>query len=456
MTERGSFGSKLGVVLASAGSAVGLGNIWRFPTEVGENGGAAFILVYLVCVVLIGMPVMLSEFVIGRHTRTNTAEAYQQLAPGKWWRIQGGMGVFVSFFILCYYVVVSGWTLYYAFSSLIGALQYDGDDATYFSSVFDGFVSDTWQPILFAVIFMLMVHYVITKGVQNGIEKFSKIMMPMLLLIIGVLAVCAFSLPGTKQGLSYLLKPDFSKLTASTVLSAIGQAFFSLSIAMGCLCTYASYFRKDTNLAKTAYSVCVIDTLVALMSGFIIFPAVFSVPGLDPGEGAGLVFKSLPYIFSQAFQSMPVMGYVFSLLFYLLLFLAALTSAISIHEPVTAYLHESHNMTRKKAALWVSVACLALGVLCSLSFGVLKDFTLFGNTIFDNFDALPSVILMPVGGIIISLFTGWYLDKKLVRDEITNQGKLTFRFFTVYIFLLRWIIPVAIGLVFINQFVKIV
>ncbi len=453
MAERGSFGSKLGVVLASAGSAVGLGNIWRFPTEVGENGGAAFILIYLLCVVLIGMPVMLSEFVIGRHTRSNTATAYQKLAPGTWWRVQGGMGVFVAFIIMCYYVVVSGWTLYYAFSSLVGALQYTGDDANYFSDFFDSFVSHPWLPVAFSVLFMVMVHFIIVKGVQNGIERFSKVMMPMLLLIIGVLAVCAFSLPGTNEGLSYLLKPDFSKLTASTVLSAIGQAFFSLSIAMGCLCTYASYFRKDTNLVKTAYSVCVIDTIVALMSGFIIFPAVFSVPGLDPEEGAGLVFKSLPYIFSQAFRSMPVMGYVFSLLFYLLLFLAALTSAISIHEPVTAYLHEAHQMSRKKAAMWVSVVCMTLGVVCSLSFGVLSDFTLFGNTIFDNFDALPSVILMPLGGIIISLFTGWYLDRKLLRDELTNQGSLTFRFFKVYIFLLRWIIPVAIGLVFVNQFV---
>ncbi len=455
MAERGHFGSKLGVVLASAGSAVGLGNIWRFPTEVGENGGAAFILVYLICVLLIGMPIMVSEFVIGRHTHANTATAYQKLAPGTWWRIQGGMGVFVAFIIMCYYVVVSGWTLYYAYSSLIGALQYSGEDTSYFSNFFDGFVSHPWMPLVFAVIFMVMVHLIIIKGVQNGIERFSKVMMPMLLLIIGILAVCAFSLPGTSAGLSYLLKPDFSKLTANTVLNAIGQAFFSMSLAMGCLCTYASYFRKDTNLVKTAYSVSIIDTIVALLAGVIIFPAVFSVPGLEPGEGAGLVFKSLPYIFSQAFRSMPIMGYIFSLLFYLLLFLAALTSAISIHEPVTAYLHEAHKMSRKKAALWVSVVCMLLGVVCSLSFGVLSEVKIFGNNIFDSFDALPSVILMPLGGIIISLFTGWYLDRKLLRDELTNEGRLSFRFLPVYIFLLRWIIPVAIGLVFVNQFVKI-
>lgn len=453
MADRGSFGSKLGVVLASAGSAVGLGNIWRFPTEVGENGGAAFILVYLACVLFVGLPIMLSEFVIGRHTRANTATAYQKLAPGTWWRVQGGIGVFVAFIIMCYYVVVSGWTLYYAYSSLVGALQYSGDDANYFSSFFNGFVAHPWLPVLFAVIFMGMVHLIIIKGVQNGIERFSKVMMPMLLLIIGILTVCAFSLPGSSEGLNYLLKPDFSKFTGQTMLSAIGQAFFSLSLAMGCLCTYASYFRKDTNLVKTACSVSIIDTIVALLSGFIIFPAVFSVPGLEPGDGPGLVFKSLPYIFSHAFHTMPVMGYVFSLLFYLLLFLAALTSAISIHEPVTAYLHEAHHMSRKKAALWVSGVCMGLGVLCSLSCGILQDVKLFGLSIFDCFDAFPSKILMPLGGIIISLFTGWYLDRKLMYDELTNNGSLTFRFFSVYIFLLRWIIPVAIGLVFVNQFV---
>lgn len=402
------------------------------------------------------MPVMISEFVIGRHTHANTATAYQKLAPGSWWRIQGGMGVFVAFIIMCYYVVVSGWTLYYCWESLIGAFQHSAADNAYFSDIFDGFVSHPWLPVVFAVVFMAVVHLIIVKGVQDGIERFSKVMMPMLLLIIGILVVCAFSLPGTNEGLGFLLKPDFSKLTASAVLSAIGQAFFSLSIAMGCLCTYASYFRDDTNLVKTACSVSIIDTMVALLAGFIIFPAVFSVPDLEPGEGAGLVFKSLPYVFSQAFESMPVMGYIFSLLFYLLLFLAALTSAISIHEPVTAYLHEAHNMSRPKAAIWVSVVCMLLGVFCSLSFGVLSDVKILGLGIFDSFDALPSMILMPLGGIIISLFAGWRLDRKLLKDELTNNGKLTFRFFSVYVFLLKWIIPVAIGLVFVNQFVKIV
>ena len=448
---RGHFSSKLGVVLASAGSAVGLGNIWRFPTEVGQNGGAAFILIYLVCILLIGAPIMLSEFVIGRHTHANTATAYQMLAPGKWWRVQGGMGVLVSFIIYCYYIVVSGWTLFYAIASLAGMLS---DGATDFSQFFDDFVANPWLSLSFTLLFMVIVHYIITRGVQQGIERFSKVMMPMLLLIIGILMVCSFSLPGSSEGLNYLLNPDFSKVGTSTILSAIGQAFYSLSLAMGCLCTYASYFRDDTNLPKTVMSVCVIDTIVALLAGFIIFPAVYSVPGLEPSAGAGLVFKSLPYVFTQAFQGMPWLGYIFSFLFYILLFLAALTSAMSIHEPVTAFISETRKMSRKRAAAIVSVVGTTLGVFCCLSNGVLSHIRLFDMTIMDLFDALPAKILMPVGGIIISLFTGWYLDRKLVQDEISNNGKLTFRFFGIYIFLLRWIIPVAIGLVFVNQFLN--
>lgn len=448
--ERGLFSSKLGVILASAGSAVGLGNIWRFPTEVGNNGGAAFILIYLVCILLIGSPIMLSEFAIGRHTHANTATAYQMLAPGKWWRVQGGMGVLVAFIIYCYYIVIAGWTLFYAFASLAGMLD---DPETDFSLFFDQFVTNPWLSILFTLLFMAIVHYIITRGVQKGIERYSKVMMPLLLIIIIILVACSFSLPGSKEGLNYLLNPDFSKVGGETVLSAIGQAFFSLSLAMGCLCTYASYFGDDTNLPRTTISVCVIDTIVALLAGFIIFPAVFSVPGLEPEAGPGLVFKSLPYVFNQAFHGMPWLGFVFSFLFYILLFLAALTSAMSLHEPVTAYLHETRHIDRKRAALIVSLTCTILGIVCCLSNGVLSDVRIFGLTIIDAFDALPAKILMPVGGIIISLFSGWYLDRKLLENEITNNGKLKFRFFCIYVFLLRWIIPVAIGLVFINQLI---
>ena len=447
METRHNFGSKLGAVLASAGSAVGLGNVWRFPTEVGNNGGAAFIFVYLLCIAFIGIPVMMSEFLIGRHTHTNTISAFAKLAPGKWWRIEGIAGVFVAFLILSYYIVISGWTLFYLIESVGGKLQADRD----YSDVFNNFVSNPWLPILMGVAFMALTHFIIAKGVQSGIERSSKLMMPLLLFIIAILVVCSFGMPGSSKGLRFLLKPDFSKLTADVILSAVGQAFFSLSLAMGCLCTYASYFRADTKLPKTAVGVSVIDTIVAILSGFIIFPAVFSVEGVSVDAGPGLVFITLPNVFNIAFHHVPVLGYIFSGFFYLLLLLAALTSAISLHESVTAYVLEAFHLSRKKAATAVSVSCMALGVLCSLSFGILSDLTLFNLNIFELFDYTASKIILPIGGIIICLFTGWYLDRKLVESELTNEGTIRFRLFRLYYFIVRYVAPLAIAAVFVQE-----
>ncbi len=447
METRHNFGSKIGAVLASAGSAVGLGNVWRFPTEVGNNGGAAFIVVYLLCIAIIGIPVMMSEFLIGRHTHANTISAFAKLAPGKWWRIEGVAGVFVAFLILSYYIVISGWTLFYFVASVAGEMQADKD----YSLVFNNFVSHPWLPVLTGAAFMGLTHFIIAKGVQSGIEKSSKMMMPMLLLIIGILVVCSFSMPGSSEGLRFLLKPDFSKLTASVILSAVGQAFFSLSLAMGCLCTYASYFRADTKLPKTAVGVSVIDTFVAILSGFIIFPAVFSVESVSVDAGPGLVFITLPNVFNIAFHHMPALGYIFSGFFYLLLLLAALTSAISLHESVTAYILEAFHLSRKTAAAAVSISCMVLGVACSLSFGAWSGLTLFGLNIFELFDFTASKIILPIGGIIICLFTGWYLDRKLVENELTNGGKLRFRLFRLYYFIIRYVAPFAIAAVFVQE-----
>ena len=447
METRHNFGSKIGAVLASAGSAVGLGNVWRFPTEVGNNGGAAFIFVYLICIAVIGIPVMMSEFLIGRNTHANTITAFSKLAPSKWWRIEGVAGVFVAFMILSYYIVISGWTLFYLVKSVGGQLLADRD----YSVVFNDFVGNPWQPVLAGALFMGLTHFIIARGVQSGIERFSKVMMPMLLFIIGILVVCSFSMPGSKEGLRFLLMPDFSKLTASVILSAVGQAFFSLSLAMGCLCTYASYFRQDTNLPKTAVGVSVIDTFVAILSGFIIFPAVFSVEGVSVDAGPGLVFITLPNVFNIAFSHIPVLGYVFSGFFYLLLLLAALTSAMSLHESVTAYLLEAFHISRGKAAATVSIACTTLGVACSLSFGVWSGLTLFGLNIFELFDYTASKIILPIGGIIICLFTGWYLDRKLVEHELTNGGTLRFRLFRLYYFIIRFVAPLAIAAVFLQE-----
>ena len=448
MEKRANFGSKLGIILASAGSAVGLGNVWRFPTEVGANGGAAFILVYIACVLLLGVPLMISEFVIGRHTHQNTADAYRQLAPRTPWVFQGYLGVFTSWFILCYYSVVSGWTLKYLISSITGQVITIEDSDAYFNQ----FTASPWLPLGCMVAVMLMCHWVIARGVQGGIEKYSKLMMPLLLLIIAVLVICSFSMPGTEEGLRFLFKPDLSKINSSVILSAMGQAFFSLSIAMGCLCTYASYFRDDAKLVKTAGSVAIIDTTVAIMSGFIIFPAVFSVPELVPNAGPGLVFITLPNVFQIAFAHVPVLGWLLSVMFYLLLLLAALTSMMSIHEPTTAFLLEHFHLQRRTATWMVTLSCILIGVLCSLSFGPLSDVRfLFGMTFFDFFDFVSAKIFLPVGGIIIALFVGWKLDRQLVYDEVTNHGSVPFRAFPVYRFILRWLAPIAIGLIFLNE-----
>lgn len=446
--NRANFGSKLGVVLASAGSAVGLGNIWRFPFETGNHGGAAFILIYLACVLLLGAPIMIAEFLIGRRSRANTAGAYQKLAPGTQWRWVGRMGVLAGFLILGYYSVVAGWTL--EFICEAGSNSFAGKSAADFIASFNGFVGHPWRPVVWLIVFLLATHFIIVKGVEKGIEKSSKIMMPLLFVLLLVLAGCSISLPGSGAGLEFLLKPDFSKVDGNVLLGAMGQAFFSLSLGMGCLCTYASYFRSDTNLPRTAFNVSIIDTLVAFLAGIIIFPAAFSV-GIQPDAGPSLLFITLPNVFQQAFGGMPWLAITLSVMFYVLLALAALTSTISLHEVVTAYLHEEFNLTRKKAAWMVTTGCIVLGVLCSLSLGPGKEYTLFGLTLFDLFDFLTAKIMLPLGGMFIAIFTGWYLDKRIVWEEISNNGTLKIQVYRLLLFILRFIAPVAIAFIFINE-----
>ncbi len=446
--NRANFGSKLGVILASAGSAVGLGNIWRFPYETGNHGGAAFILIYLGCVLFFGIPIMVAEFSIGRHSRANTAGAYRILAPGTQWRWVGRMGVLAGFLILGYYSVVAGWTLEYIVQAATNAFA--GQSANDFIASFNGFVSNPWRPALWMIVFMLMTHFIIVKGVERGIEKSAKIMMPMLFILLIVLAVCSISLPGAGAGIEFLLKPDFSKVNGNVLLGAMGQAFFSLSLGMGCLCTYASYFRNDTNLTKTALNVGWIDTMVAILAGFIIFPAAFSV-GIQPDAGPSLLFITLPNVFQQAFGNLPWLAVILSIMFYVLLALAALTSTISLHEVVTAYLHEEFNLTRGRAAKLVTAGCTMLGVLCSLSLGVGKELTIFGLTLFDLFDFVTAKIMLPLGGFFIAIFTGWYLDKRIVWEEVSNNGTLPKAIYRIWLFLLKYIAPIGIGFIFINE-----
>ena len=442
-TKRATFGSKIGVILATVGCAVGLGNIWRFPYMLGENGGAAFLLVYISCILFLGIPVMITEFFIGRYSRKNAAGAFKVMAPGTKWSVIGYNGVAAAFLILGYYAVVSGWTLEYIVQAFSGSLE--GKNATDFADEFTAFSTGVFRPILWTVVFIALTHIIIVSGVKEGIERASKVMMPMLFLILIALCVRSITLPGASEGLTFLFNPDFSKIDSSVVLSAMGQAFFSLSIGMGCLITYASYFGKQTNLQTTALQVTILDTLVAVLAGVMIFPAVFSF-GIEPTTGPELVFITLPNVFEQ----LPF-GNIWSFVFFVLLALAALTSTISLHEVSTAYVHEEYHISRKKAAVIVSVGVTIVGILCSLSMGVLKSYTLFGLNFFNLLDFVTAKIMLPLGGMMICIFTAKRVDKLLLKEEVTNHGTIRFYFFNTYAFFVKYIAPIAIGLIFLNE-----
>ena len=452
MVERANFGSKLGVILATAGSAVGLGNVWRFPYMAGENGGAVFIMIYINCVVVLGIPCMISEFIVGRHGQSNTARAYQKLSGGTPWTLIGYMGVLTGFLITGYYAVVSGWCLQYVWASLIGHLQ--GDPA-YFKTYFTELSTDPVKPVLWTVIILGVTYLIIEHGVRNGIERASKMLMPTLFILLLIIVGASCMLPNADKGIEFLFKPDWSKLTAEVFLGALGQSFYSLSIAMGCLCTYASYFSRTTNLTRSASQIALIDCLVAILAGLMIFPAAFSV-GVNPDSGPSLIFITLPNVFQQAFSSLPVVGYCISLLFFILLSLAALTSLMSLHEVSTAFIHEEMRMSRKKAALVVTISTSVIGAFCSLSMGAVDGLTIFGKSLFDWFDFITGQIFLPIVGFLTCIFIGWFVPHHIVRGEFTNNGDLRsrgyIRLFYIFIFLVKYICPLAILVIFLHQF----
>lgn len=447
-SERANFGSRLGIILATAGSAVGLGNVWRFPYMAGQNGGAVFILIYVGCVLLLGIPCMVSEFIIGRHAQANTARAYSRLANGTPWKWVGLLGVLTGFLITGYYAVVSGWCLEYIFASLTGRLSGDAD---YVQQYFADFSQHPWRPVVWMLLFFAITHWVIVRGVERGIEKFSKLLMPTLFILLLIIVVAACSLPGAMEGVKYLLKPDFSRVSHEVFLGALGQSFYSLSIAMGCLCTYASYFSRNTDLTKAAMQISIIDCLVAILAGLMIFPAAFSV-GVNPGSGASLVFITLPNVFNQAFAAVPWLGAVIALLFYALLSLAALTSLMSLHEVSTAFFHEELKTTRQRGALIVTLSCAVIGTFCSLSLGGYDGLQVLGMSLFDLFDFVTGQLFLPIGGFLTCLFLGWYVPEKVVKAEFTNDGTLRSTFFGVYLFSVRYICPLCILLIFLHQF----
>ena len=428
-SARDGFTSKFGVIAAAAGSAVGLGNIWRFPYILGNSGGGAFLLLYLFFIIAFGVPVMTSELLIGRKAQKNVFGAFKSLAPGKPWFLVGTMGVTAAFLILSFYSVVAGWTLEYVFLSAKGSLVGSPEQI---NNIFNDFMSDNFWPYFWTVVFLVFTALIVLGGVKNGIEKYTKILMPLLFVLILILDIKAVTLPGAGKGVDFLFNPDFSKLTPGVILAAMGQAFFSLSIGMGVIATYGSYIPKSQNLGKTAVSVSLTDTLIAVLAGIAIFPAVFAF-GMEPGQGTGLVFKVLPNIFNQMTG-----GYFFSLMFFVLLTIAALTSSISLLEVIVAYLSEEFNFKRKKAIWATTVVVSFLAVLC-----------VFSVRVFDSFDFVSSNVLLPLGGVLIVMFVGYVLKKKDVRAELEAHGKKVI-YFNIFYFIVRYIAPVVIMFVFLN------
>ena len=445
-SERGNFGTTLGIILATAGSAVGLGNVWRFPYMTGVNGGAAFIIIYFGCILLLGIPGMVSEFIIGRHAQANAYRAYGKIG-GRIWRLVGILGILTSTIILGFYAVVAGWCLQYLFASFAGQLN---GDAAYVQNYFQSFSSDPLKPALWGVAFIVITHLVIVRGVQGGIERASKILMPLLLILLLVIVVASCMLPGAINGVRFLLLPDFTKVSSSLLLEALGQAFFSLSLGTACLCTYASYFSRKTNLLRSATQIALLDTLIAILAGLMIFPAAFSV-GVNPDSVPSLIFITLPNVFQQAFAQLPAVGYVIGILFYALLVFAALTSTISMHEIGTAFFHEELHLPRHKAAVILTVVCSVIAVLCSLSVGAVSELQLFGEPLMGFCDLLTAQVMLPAGAFLTSIFIGWFVSRQIVYDEFTNNDTVSRPLFRVWLFCVRFVVPIGILLIFLHQ-----
>ena len=443
---RENFGSSTTAVLAMAGSAIGLGNIWRFPYMVGSNGGAAYIIVYLLLALFLSLPILLSETIIGRSSASNTFGAMEKLAPGTRWKWVGLLTIISPLIILSYYSVVGGWSIEVLWKSVSEGF---GESSP---ALFGGFISKPWAPLVCHTIFLALTAGIVMAGVKSGIEKFNNISMPLLFILIIIIMIYSISLPGASEGVEYLVKPDFSKLTPSAIASAMGQSFFSLSLGVGTILTYSSYMKKDADILASGFGTAVFDLLFALIAGFAIMPAVFAA-GIEPGAGPGLIFETLPYIFGTMVSSSAALGRIVSILFFLTIVVAALTSSISMFEVGAAYLVEERRMSRRKAVAVIFCGTWLLGALCSLSFGPLSGVTLFGETIFNFCDKLTSNFLMSFGSMLFVIFVGWKMKKSAVRQEFTNGGTLRFstRLFGVVYFFIRYIAPLAIIAIFITN-----
>lgn len=451
--KREGFGSRTAVILAMAGSAIGLGNIWRFPYMAGEHGGAMFVLVYIFSTLLVSLPVFVAEVIIGRRSRSNARDAFSVLAPGKpFWKAIGFLPIFIPLLIASYYSVIGGWSVEFFIKSVGLTFTRIAPEAS--TEVFTTFIAKPWLPVLMHLLFFLACAVVVSRGVKSGIEWFSKITLPVLFVLIVLIAVYSISLPGSKEGVQYLFKPDFANLSSKTFAYALGQSFYSLSLGMGTIITYGSYVNRKENLLVSSSGTAIFDLLFALLAGLAIMPAVFAA-GIEPGAGPGLVFQSIPYIFTKMSAQAPVLSSIAAILFFFTVIIAAMTSLFSLIEVGTAFLVEKYGMSRTKAVAILFVTCGSAGVLCSLSFGPLSGLTVAGKNIFDLFDWFASNLLLLMMAFISIVFVGQVLKKKDVYDEFTNNGDLKGydKIFKVIYFLIKWVAPVAVLLIFISNFI---
>ena len=439
--ERGQWNSKIGFILAAAGSAVGLGNLWRFPVEAGRNGGGAFLIVYFAILFLVGFTLMLAELVIGRHTQLNAIGAYKKIRSK--WAWVGGIGVLASFLILSFYSVIGGWIINYLIQTVTGALS--GLDVDAYEGIFMGFVGSTFEPVLFHGIFAFLTLGIVMGGISGGIEKYSKILMPGLFIMMMIVMVRSLTLDGAMEGVRFFLEPNFSAITGDVILSALGQVFFSLSLGMGVIITYGSYLSKSENLPLNSFYIPLLDTLIALIAGLTVLPAVFAL-GFEPDTGAGLLFITLPAVFSE----MP-MGIVFGSLFFLLVLFAALTSSISLLEASVSFVVDKFNMNRKTAAAMMGSLVFIVGLPSSMGMGALSHITLIRDmNIMDSIDFFASNLLLPIGGFFLCIFLGWVWGIENAIKEATNEGTLSFKLAGVWSFLIKFVAPIAILVVFIQ------
>ena len=455
MSNKVQFATKIGLIAATVGSAVGLGNVWRFPVLAQSNGGAAFLLIYIACVFILGIPVMMAEFSLGRGGQSDAVGSFMNVTPGKKWWMAGAIAIIASYLILCYYMVVAGWTMEYLWNSITGDLYSAANssgvtDGSQFTTKMKEYIVDDINPLIFTYIMIVANFVVLMCGVKKGIERLSNILMPMLFVLLIIFGCVSLSLPKAEEGLKFFLSPDFSKINGTVIINAMGQAFFSLSLGMGILITYASYYPKTTILSRTAVTVSLLDMTVAIMMGIIIFPAVTSF-GLT-GEslaGPSLVFSTLPEVFAQ----MPLTQ-LWSILFFLFLMVAALTSTISIAEVSIAFMQDRFKMSRIKACLIVIAPLFLFSSLCSLSQGSLGNMTIAGYTLFDLFDTVATNILLPTASILLCIYMGWVAPKSFFKGQLTNQGTVTSRVFHIVLFIVRFVAPILIGTILITHFIN--